>query len=164
MGLDWIAAAFEIFGLWLIGNKKRQGFLSCLICSVLWAIVAYQTKLYGLLIIAVLCFGTHIRNYRKWTGEKEDSAMDKEVIHEYFGLSYANYLVIPRVVLQSMPNWWQEQFVGLLDQIPETIDEVIEPEGGYDVQARDGEGRFVEDPLSNYERGGRRLKLKTKKS
>ena len=90
--------------------------------------------------------------------------MDKEIVHAHFGLSYANYLVIPRSVLQSMPNWWQEQFVELLDQVPEIIDEVIEPEGGYDVHARDSEGRFIEDPLSNYERGRRRLKLKTKKS
>lgn len=88
--------------------------------------------------------------------------MDKEIIQEFFGLSYANYLVIPRVVLQSMPDWWQEQFLELLDQIPETIDELTEPAGGYTVHAKDEEGRFVEDPFSNYERGRRRLKLKPK--
>ena len=93
---------------------------------------------------------------------EEARGFEKEIIHGYFGLSYANYLVMPRSVLQSMPDAWQEEFVKLLDQIPETIDEVIEPAGGYTVHARDEEGRFVEDPLSNYERGGRRLKIKPK--
>lgn len=88
--------------------------------------------------------------------------MTKEAIHEYFGLSYANYLVLPRVVLQSMPDAWQEEFVRLLEQIPETIDEDTEPAGGYDVHAKDEAGRFVEDPLSNYERGRRRLKIRKK--
>ena len=36
-------------------------------------------------------------------------------IHWYFGLSYANYLVLPRSVLQSMPIKWQEDFVKLLE-------------------------------------------------
>lgn len=92
----------------------------------------------------------------------KEPIIENEPIHEYFSLTYANYLVIPRLVLQSMPDDWQEKFVELLDQIPETIDEVIEPAGGYDVHARDEEGRFIEDPLSNYERGRRRLKLKPK--
>lgn len=86
--------------------------------------------------------------------------LSQEAIHEYFGLSYANYLVMPRGVLQSMPDEWQEKFVELLNQIPETIDEVIEPAGGYTVHAKNEQGRFIEDPLSNYERGRRRLKIK----
>lgn len=66
MYIDLIAAVFEIFGMWLIGNKKRRGFISCMMCSILWVVVAYKTELYGLGIIAVVCFGIHIRNYRKW--------------------------------------------------------------------------------------------------
>lgn len=86
--------------------------------------------------------------------------MDKEKIHDYFGLSYANYLVLPRSVLQSMPDEWQEQFVGLLNQILETIDEEFEPEGGYRVLALDKNKKFKRDPYSNYERGRRQLKVK----
>ncbi|WP_166345044.1 hypothetical protein [Phytoactinopolyspora limicola] len=37
-------------------------------------------------------------------------------IHEYFDLSYANYLVLPRTLLQSMPDTWQHAFVTLLEQ------------------------------------------------
>lgn len=37
-------------------------------------------------------------------------------VHGYFGLSYANYLTLPRTLLQSMPTAWQHQFVALLNQ------------------------------------------------
>lgn len=82
---------------------------------------------------------------------------EKEHIHGYFGLSYANYLVMPRVILQSMPIEWQKEFVELLNKVPELFGTEFEPPGGYDVRAKDSDGRFVTDPYSNYERGRRRL-------
>ena len=83
--------------------------------------------------------------------------IEEEYIHEYFGLSYANYLVLPRVVLQSMSSEWQKRFVELLNNIPELLGNEFEPEGGYDVRAKDSDGRFITDSYSNYERGGRKL-------
>ena len=84
----------------------------------------------------------------------------QESIHGYFGLSYANYLVLPRTVLQSMPDEWQEQFVVLLEQVPETFGTDWEPDGGYRVLALDKDKKFQSDPYSNYERGRRRLPKK----
>ncbi|MFI0929683.1 hypothetical protein ACH4TP_38030 [Streptomyces sp. NPDC021012] len=55
-------------------------------------------------------------------------------IHTYFGLSYANYLVIPRTLLQSMPEEWQEQFTTLLTELDETFEGVPRAEA-YIVQA-----------------------------
>lgn len=40
-----------------------------------------------------------------------------ESIHGYFGLSYANYLVLPRSLLQSMPDEWQRRFVTELREL-----------------------------------------------
>lgn len=77
-----------------------------------------------------------------------------EPIHLWFELSYAQYLTIPRSVLQSMPNLWQEQFCRLLDELDLTID--WRPKSGrYWVQLKDKRGRYVEDPLMDYERGRR---------
>ena len=81
----------------------------------------------------------------------------EEPIHQYFGLSYANYLVLPRSVLQSMPTEWQEKFVNLLEEIPKIIIEDFEPSGGYRVLALNEEKKFTRDNYSNYERGRRRL-------
>lgn len=44
-------------------------------------------------------------------------AVDREAVHTWFGLSYANYLVLPRSVLQSMPPEWQVRFVAMLDEL-----------------------------------------------
>jgi hypothetical protein len=78
---------------------------------------------------------------------------DKKTIHDWFNLTYASYLVVPRSVLQSMPKEWQCKFISLLDEMNETIewDEV----GNYTVQMRNDEGKFIEDPYRDYQRGRR---------
>lgn len=78
-------------------------------------------------------------------------------IHEWFELSYAQYLTIPRTVLQSMSLEWQEKFVSLLNEIGDTFDWM--PEGKtYWVQLRDNEtGRYCIDSLADYQRGRRRV-------
>ncbi|WP_030186594.1 hypothetical protein, partial [Streptomyces capuensis] len=48
---------------------------------------------------------------------REDDSLDLDAIHKHFGLSYANYLVLPRTLLQSMPDAWQNAFVKLLDEM-----------------------------------------------
>jgi len=53
-------------------------------------------------------------------------------IHEHFSLSYANYLVLPRTLLQSMPLDWQEGFVRHLDQLHEAFQHVPQAEA-YEV-------------------------------
>ncbi|OPZ82974.1 MAG: hypothetical protein BWY76_02508 [bacterium ADurb.Bin429] len=51
-----------------------------------------------------------------------DATVDQyDAVNHYFGLSYARYLVLPRVVLQSMPATWQGQFVTLLCQMDDRI-------------------------------------------
>lgn len=84
-------------------------------------------------------------------------------IHEWFELTYAQYLTIPRSVLQSMPAEWQGRFVECLRQLDSEID--WRPrEGRYWVELRDGKGRFVSDPFKDYERGRRMIARKVKLS
>jgi len=83
-----------------------------------------------------------------------------EPIHEFFELSYANYLTLPRCALQTMPFEWQRRFVALLEEMRATIDEDFEPEGGYQVNALDGDSRVTDDPYADYERGRRRLRVR----
>jgi hypothetical protein len=73
-------------------------------------------------------------------------------IHEFFGLTYASYLVLPRVFLESMPDDWQARFVEMIEEIPEVLD--IDPEysSNYTVHLRDEKGRFKRDLYSQYRR------------
>lgn len=68
-----------------------------------------------------------------------------------FELSYAQYLTIPRSVLEAMPLEWQYKFTALLNELGETID--WRPESGrYWVKLKDGNGRYVHDPFMEYSR------------
>lgn len=58
---------------------------------------------------------------------------EHEAIHGWFGLTYANYLVIPRSVLQSMPDEWQQRFVGCLEEMGTAYGHLDWPQ--YDVRA-----------------------------
>lgn len=42
-------------------------------------------------------------------------------IHEFFGLTYANYLVVNRSLLQSMPDEWQDKFIVMLVELFEEM-------------------------------------------
>jgi hypothetical protein len=50
-------------------------------------------------------------------------------VHEYFELSYANYLVVHRTLMQSMPPEWQERIVACLRELDAAFDHVEKPPG-----------------------------------
>ena len=80
-------------------------------------------------------------------------------IHTWFGLTYANYLVLPRTLLQSMPEDWQHRFTALLEEMEYACSEVPQADR-YSVQARGAGGRFVADPVPHYARGRTRVPLR----
>lgn len=80
--------------------------------------------------------------------EDERDYVDERAIHDWFGLTYASYLVLPRVLLQEMPGDWQATLVDLLEQMADRFN--TDGHTDYSVQLRDGRGRFLRDPLSNY--------------
>ena len=82
--------------------------------------------------------------------------LDDDHIHNWFGLSYSNYLVLPRSILQSMSAEWQKKFVGLLDEMEEKMNEYKIPlQPDYQVTARNN-GKYVKDIYSDYWRNGQR--------
>lgn len=87
----------------------------------------------------------------------KDGSVTRQTIHEWFELTYAQYLTIPRTKLQSMPENWQKDFTALLDKLDERFS--VYPETGcYWVKLRDSKGRFVHDVYADYQRGRRILK------
>lgn len=55
-------------------------------------------------------------------------------VHEWFGLSYSNYQVLPRTLMQSMPIGWQERMVACLTELRDAFEHVPQAEV-YEVQA-----------------------------
>jgi hypothetical protein len=70
-------------------------------------------------------------------------------VHSWFGLSYSSYLVLPRALLEGMPETFQERLVALLEDMRELYGMDDQPD--YWVRAKRG-NRFVPDPYSNYRR------------
>ena len=78
--------------------------------------------------------------------------MIESPINEWFELSYAQFLTVPRIVMEHMPIEWQRQMVKLLSEMDETFD--WRPrEGRYWVRLRDDHGRFSEPDLCDYRHG-----------
>lgn len=57
-----------------------------------------------------------------------EAIQETDAVHGYFGLTYANYLVLHRTLLQSMPDEWQNRFVTLLEEYDQAFDHVDRPE------------------------------------
>ena len=55
-------------------------------------------------------------------------------IHEWFSLTYCNYQVLPRTLMQSMPIEWQERMVACLNEMQDAFQHVPQAEV-YDVHA-----------------------------
>lgn len=72
-------------------------------------------------------------------------------MHEWFSLTRASHLVLPRVILQSMTVPWQRQLVGLLEQARAACEAAgVGLAGSYYVRALDGEGRLTDEDLPHY--------------
>lgn len=68
MRLDFIAAFFELLGLFLIGKKKWHGFISNIIGCLIWIFVATDSKneIQGLLLVVIPAIIINILNIKQW--------------------------------------------------------------------------------------------------
>jgi hypothetical protein len=83
--------------------------------------------------------------------ENPYAGLGGEAVSCFFSLSYANYFVLNRTVLEQMPGAWQEQFVGMLH------DMVAAAEAGnvtlphhFRVHAVTDGGKYTKDPIPHY--------------
>ena len=63
-------------------------------------------------------------------------------IHTWFGLSYCNYQVLHRTLMQSMPIGWQERMVACLEELADAYRHIEKPEA-FAVEA--GEQHLVDE-------------------
>jgi len=82
----------------------------------------------------------------------KNNTLHDSPINDWFELSYAQFLTIPRVVMESMPYEWQVEMKKLLDDMDAAFD-WRPKEGRYWVRLRDDEGRFSSPDLCDYRHG-----------
>lgn len=78
--------------------------------------------------------------------------MKNDRLQRWYELSYTQFITIPRLVTESMPEDWQEKFAQLLEEMDDTFD--WKPANGrYWVKLRDSRGKYSHAPLNNYRYG-----------
>jgi len=105
-------------------------------------------------------------------------ALDKncsDPLHQWFELSYAQYLTIPRSALQSMPLPWRRKMAECLVALDDLIDWRPKDDQvyrctlhspNYDKDCEEASeleywGPSLHDPLADYERGRRKLPIRS---
>jgi nicotinamide riboside transporter PnuC len=69
-----IAALLELAGIWIVGKKKRIGFLVIMTGNFVWMYVSFAQHVYGILLVTVTANVIHTINYFRW--RKNDFAND----------------------------------------------------------------------------------------
>ena len=77
--------------------------------------------------------------------------MSSDNLNCWFSLSYASFLVLPRVLMEAMPKEWGDKMAELLNEYDETFPN--QPDIGTRVQITHG-GKLIKTPswLINYRR------------
>ena len=81
----------------------------------------------------------------------ETQVLDDQRLWGWFGLSYASFLTLPRVLMHAMPSEWQNRMCDLLEEYDAANPNP--PELGTRVQVtRDGKMCTMPEWLINYRR------------
>jgi len=87
-------------------------------------------------------------------GLGEEVTSDRKDLQLWFSLSYASWLTMPRVLMEAMPEEWQEKMAELLNQYDEAFPN--QPDLGTRVQViKDGKLTKTPHWLLNYRRPDR---------
>ncbi len=65
-GLDWASSLVGLYGLYLVTERNRFGFLLTSLSVVLAAVVAVMAGQYGFLLANVVTFILALRGFLKW--------------------------------------------------------------------------------------------------
>lgn len=64
--LAWLALAFELSGNWVVGDKRRWGFVVKVAGSAAWLAVAVLSGIHGLIAASILGGLISVRNFHQW--------------------------------------------------------------------------------------------------
>ncbi len=65
-GVDWFAMIMTLLFLYLIGNKKRYGFIFYLLGNIAWMYVNATAKIWPGVILNITLIILNFRAYIKW--------------------------------------------------------------------------------------------------
>jgi len=78
-GLDWLAMTLSFLAVWLIGGKRRTGFIVFAGANITWLVVGVMAESAGILIGNLGFLAMNLRNYWKWSKPVKDAASNQDV-------------------------------------------------------------------------------------
>ncbi len=68
-GIDWLATACGLTGVYLLGSKRRIGFLIMMMASLSWMTVGFIIDSLALIAGSIVFFSLHVRGWWQWRKE-----------------------------------------------------------------------------------------------
>lgn len=65
-GIDWLATVCGLTGVYLIGSRKKVGFLIMMVASLSWLTVGFMIQSMALIVGSAVFFSLHVRGWLKW--------------------------------------------------------------------------------------------------
>ncbi|MDH3492021.1 MAG: PnuC protein [Acidobacteriota bacterium] len=70
-GIDWLATACGLSGVYLLGNQNKFGFVVFMVASMSWIIFGAITGSYAVIIGSCIFLVLHARGLYKWIRQEE---------------------------------------------------------------------------------------------
>jgi nicotinamide riboside transporter PnuC len=74
LGVDWFAMAFTLCAIYLLGDKKRAGFVVMICGNSCWIAVGYLSSSLAMMIANVVFLAMNLRGYLRWSNQEPDAA------------------------------------------------------------------------------------------
>lgn len=71
-GIDWLATVCGLAGVFLLGSKKKQGFLIFMLASASWVTFGFLTGSYAVIIGSSTFFFMHFRGWLRWRRDEKE--------------------------------------------------------------------------------------------
>ena len=71
-GIDWLATACGLAGVYLLGNKSKFGFILFMLASLSWVTFGIMTGSIAIILGSSIFFLMHARGFWRWNREAEN--------------------------------------------------------------------------------------------
>ena len=73
-GIDWLATVCGLTDVYLIGSKKKVGFLIMMVASLSWMTVGFMINSLALILGSAVLFSLNVRGWLKWHRGHEEAS------------------------------------------------------------------------------------------
>lgn len=65
-GIDWIAMCLTFSAIYLLGNKRRAGFLVMIAGNILWCAIGTWAHSYAMILANIGFLSMNVRGFTRW--------------------------------------------------------------------------------------------------